>query len=98
MSRMPGFNAEGALLERTQRHYCTAGVARSSGSVEPTFSRFGTDPHLLGVQLLHLKDLQECLLCCLSSCWPDACICLTGGCECLPHTASAAAGGRQYIL
>lgn len=83
MNRIRGFTAEGVLFEGAQRHYGTPGVARSSGTVKPAF-RLATDPHFLNIQLLHLKTLQECLLCCLG-CGPGkGCICLTGGCECLP--------------
>jgi hypothetical protein len=88
MSRMPGFTAEGALFERAQCYYGTAGVARSSGTVKPALG-FATDPHSFWS-----FDLLLYRLCCLScpsftTClpapsWPagrwhgDACYCSIG--------------------
>ena len=66
MSRMPGFTAQRALLERTHQYYGTAGAGRLSGSVKPALAR-GYDPLL-------------CCLDCWSIGWycrptADGCVC-----------------------
>lgn len=82
MGRIPGFTAEAALLERAQRHYGAAGIARSSWSVKPAFdSGLGRLPRGSGINPF------ESLLCCLNcskqggQCFPEP-----GGCLCLPQT------------
>ena len=79
MSRMPGFTAEGALFERTQRHYGTAGVGRSSGSVKPAF-RFQS---------------IERLLCCLRCGPGEACVYAPGVCACIPQLPPRGGGSTS---
>jgi hypothetical protein len=83
MGRMPGFTAEAALLERAQRHYGAASVARSSWSVKPALAS-GLGRLLRGSGI----NPFETLLCCLNCseqgglCYPEP-----GGCLCrLPQT------------
>lgn len=76
MSRIPGFTAEGALLERTQHHYRTAGVGRSSGSVKPAFSYFGRSSEF--------SVMERAICCWLKNC-PKGELCLSdsdGSCYC----------------
>ena len=82
MSRMPGFTAEQALFERTQRHYGAGGVGRSSGSVKPAFNGVGRlNPHWLEFSWTGLRSR----ICCLLTNCPKGEVCISdpgGGCFC----------------
>jgi hypothetical protein len=83
MNRMPGFTAERALLERTQRHYGTPSVGRSSGSVKPAFQPV---PRLSSI---------ERLLCCLRCGKGEVCVYAPGVCACIPQLPPRGGGSTS---
>lgn len=86
MSKVPGFTAESAIYESTQRHYLAAGVGASPGMVTPAFYNWAVRSPRFGVYTF---------LCCLE-CWSHGGICLptrdTWGCNCITEVPPVGGG------